>query len=93
MSNEESFRQAYWPEPIIFELGRRGRRSYLLPTVEDEIKREVKGISDVLPSELRRKEPPHLPELTEAEVVRHYTVLSQMNFGIDNVPYPLGSCT
>ena len=35
----------------------------------------------------------NLPELPEVEVVRHYTTLSKSNFGVDNGPYPLGSCT
>ena len=45
-----------------------------------------------LPSELVRKELP-LPNLNEVDVVRHYTNLSRMNFGIDVGFYPLGSCT
>ena len=40
-----------------------------------------------------RKEPPHLPEVSELQVVRHYTQLSQKNFSIDTQFYPLGSCT
>lgn len=42
---------------------------------------------------MRRKQPVAWPELSELEVVRHYTRLSQMNFGIDTSAYPLGSCT
>lgn len=42
---------------------------------------------------MRRKSPLDWPELSELEVVRHFTRLSQMNFGIDTSPYPLGSCT
>ncbi|MDD2534273.1 MAG: aminomethyl-transferring glycine dehydrogenase subunit GcvPB [Eubacteriales bacterium] len=40
-----------------------------------------------------RAEKPAIPDLAEPEVVRHYTVLSQKNFGVDTGPYPLGSCT
>src|SRR5207244_1228098 len=43
--------------------------------------------------ELRRAEPPRLPELAEPELLRHFTELSTRNFGIDTGFYPLGSCT
>jgi glycine dehydrogenase subunit 2 len=46
-----------------------------------------------VPEELRRAEPPRLPELAEPELVRHFTALSTRNFGIDTGFYPLGSCT
>ncbi|MEG3640097.1 aminomethyl-transferring glycine dehydrogenase subunit GcvPB [Magnetococcus sp. PR-3] len=46
-----------------------------------------------LPAELLRETPTNLPEVSELEVVRHYTNLSQKNFGIDTHFYPLGSCT
>ncbi len=46
-----------------------------------------------LPPELRRSEPPRLPEVPESELVRHFTRLSSRNFGIDTGFYPLGSCT
>jgi glycine dehydrogenase subunit 2 len=46
-----------------------------------------------LPANLCRKEPAQLPELGELDVVRHFTRLSQRNFGIDSHFYPLGSCT
>src|SRR5687768_6580891 len=46
-----------------------------------------------LPSQLRRKVPPRLPEVSELQAVRHFTRLSQLNFSIDTHFYPLGSCT
>jgi len=46
-----------------------------------------------LPSELCRREAALLPEVAEIDVVRHFTHLSQRNFGIDSHFYPLGSCT
>src|SRR5512133_3729294 len=46
-----------------------------------------------VPEELRRAEPPRLPELAEPEILRHFTELSTRNFGIDTGFYPLGSCT
>jgi len=44
-------------------------------------------------SDLLRQEPANLPELSELDVVRHFTELSRRNFGVDNNFYPLGSCT
>ncbi|MDR2866267.1 MAG: aminomethyl-transferring glycine dehydrogenase subunit GcvPB [Methanomassiliicoccaceae archaeon] len=49
------------------------------------------GSTDV-PDELKRKSL-SLPDIPESEAVRHYTRLASMNFGVDNGPYPLGSCT
>ncbi|MDP2865382.1 MAG: aminomethyl-transferring glycine dehydrogenase subunit GcvPB, partial [Elusimicrobiota bacterium] len=46
-----------------------------------------------VPANLRRKSPPRLPELSEFDVVRHYTRLSRLNFSVDTHFYPLGSCT
>lgn len=88
-----SFRQARWDEPVIFELGRPGRRGHLTPKLEDEIRRAVGDLEDLLPQKVLRENPPGLPELSEVEVVRHYTRLSQMNYGVDLGLYPLGSCT
>src|SRR4249919_1781425 len=45
-----------------------------------------------IPDNIKRKRLP-LPNLSEIDVVRHFTKLSRMNFGIDVGPYPLGSCT
>ena len=46
-----------------------------------------------IPSELLRQEPPRLPELSELDVMRHFTRLSRLNFSVDGNFYPLGSCT
>jgi glycine dehydrogenase subunit 2 len=50
-------------------------------------------LEDLVPASLLRQEPAALPEVSEIEVVRHYTHLSQRNFGVDTGFYPLGSCT
>ena len=50
-------------------------------------------LPDDLPERFLRRTPPRLPEVGEAQVVRHYTRLSQLNFSIDTQFYPLGSCT
>ena len=52
-----------------------------------------KKASDFLPKELLRDARPRLPELGELDVVRHFTRLSNRNFGVDGNFYPLGSCT
>ncbi|MEM2728403.1 MAG: aminomethyl-transferring glycine dehydrogenase subunit GcvPB, partial [Candidatus Bathyarchaeia archaeon] len=85
------FRQAKWPEPIIFEVGGKGRRGYSLPRLEEE--ELCEDIQSYIPEKLRRRKDPDLPELSEVEVVKHFIRLSQMNFGVDNGFYPLGSCT
>ena len=47
----------------------------------------------MIPPDMLRAEPAPLPEVSEIEVVRHFTHLSQRNFGVDTGFYPLGSCT
>ena len=71
---------------LIYEKSRSGRRASSIPRHDDLPQVE-------LPAELRRSEPPRLPEVHELELVRHFTELSTRNFGIDNGFYPLGSCT
>jgi len=87
------FKQTSWNEPVIMSLGRRGRKGCNLPSVEEEMQKHVGDVSLILPQKMQRKEPPHLPELSEIEVVRHFTRLSQMNYSVDLGFYPLGSCT
>ena len=70
---------------LIFELSREGRRGYSLP---------CNNFGDyAVPQELCRREEAALPECDELTVVRHYTNLSNNNFGVDTGFYPLGSCT
>lgn len=85
------YRQAKWREPFVFELGAPGRVGIALPEVEKEIMELVGGIK--IPGNARRSTPPNLPELSEVEVIRHFTNLTQMAYGVDNGPVPLGSCT
>ena len=70
---------------LIYEKSQAGRRASSIPKPD-------LPAADV-PAELRRAEPPRLPEVPEFELVRHFTELSTRNFGIDNGFYPLGSCT
>jgi glycine dehydrogenase subunit 2 len=70
---------------LIFEKSQPGRRGGELPRYDLP--------AAAVPDELRRTEPPRLPELAEPELLRHFTELSTRNFGIDTGFYPLGSCT
>lgn len=73
---------------LIFELSKTGRKGYTLP--QNTITQY--SLSD-LSQNLVRKEEPNLPEVDELSVIRHYTNMSNNNFGVDTGFYPLGSCT
>ncbi len=74
---------------LIFELSHEGRKAYALP----ELDVPEKSLESILPKEHLRKEALDFPELFEVDVIRHYTNLSNKNFGVDTGFYPLGSCT
>ena len=69
---------------LIFEKSKAGRRCLRFPS---------SGVSLEIPEEFQRKKAAPLPEMSELELVRHYTRLSQKNFSVDTHFYPLGSCT
>jgi glycine dehydrogenase subunit 2 len=71
-------------EPQLWEKSREGRCAVSLPKPDVEHSK----LDDHLVGEA-----PNLPQLSELDVVRHYTRLSQWNFGVDSGMYPLGSCT
>ena len=75
-------------DKLIFELSKSGRRGYSLPQSS-----HTEYSLEELPSFARRSEEPLLPEVSEFDVVRHFTNLSNKNFGLDTGFYPLGSCT
>jgi glycine dehydrogenase subunit 2 len=75
-------------EPLIFEESRCGRTSFSLPALDVP----AQPIESLIPRDLLRTEL-NLPELSELDVVRHFTRLSQLNYGVDSGFYPLGSCT
>ncbi len=76
-------------EPLIFERSVAGRQGYSLPACDvPEIAPET-----VLPPEYLRDEVTGFPEVSEVEVVRHFTRMSQWNYSIDTGLFPLGSCT
>ena len=73
---------------LIFELSKEGRQGYSLP------KNELSDYAlNQLPATMLRGTAPALPEVDELTVVRHYTNMSNNNFGVDTGFYPLGSCT
>ena len=76
-------------EPLIFEKGAEGRKGYSLPALDVEKVRPEK----IWPANFLSKELEGFPEMSEVEIVRHFTRLSQWNYGVDSGFYPLGSCT
>ena len=72
-------------DKLIFDLSKAGRLGYSLPARSWDAK-----LAD-LPAGLCRAQAPALPQVSELDVMRHYTNLSQMNFGVDSGFYPLGS--
>ncbi len=76
-------------QALIFELSTPGRIGYSLPEMDvPEL-----DISGLLPEGYLREEAPELPEVSELDIMRHYTALSKRNHGLDSGFYPLGSCT
>jgi glycine dehydrogenase subunit 2 len=87
------YKQTSWNEPAIFNLGKSGRRGHVLPEADKEVKHIVGDTGALVPESMRRQLKPSLPELSEVEVMRHFTRLSEMDYGVDSGFYPLGSCT
>ena len=75
--------------PLIFERSRAGRYAYSLP--QSDIKTD--SVESILDDKFIRKNKAEFPEVAELDLVRHYTELSNKNFGVDSGFYPLGSCT
>ncbi|WKZ16314.1 MAG: aminomethyl-transferring glycine dehydrogenase subunit GcvPB [Candidatus Jettenia caeni] len=76
-------------EPLIFDKTSPGRRCFVFPACDVP----VKPITELLARDMLRKKETKLPEVSEIDVVRHFTRLSQMNYCVDTNFYPLGSCT
>lgn len=88
------YHQARWDEPVIFELSTPGEKGILLPAVEKEIREEAGDAVSRIPGHMRRRQPPNLPEMSQARVLRHYLHLSQETLGADlNVDVGQGTCT
>lgn len=76
-------------QSLIFELSKPGRVGYSIPELDvPEI-----NVESIIPSDYLRSEEADLPEVSELQIVRHYTALSNRNHGVDSGFYPLGSCT
>ena len=71
-------------EPLLWEKGKPGRRGFSLPSADVEVSPLEEGLTS---------HGPDFPDLSEVDVVRHFTRLSTWNFGVDTGTYPLGSCT
>lgn len=76
-------------QPLIFELSRPGRAACNLPACDVP----EQAVEELIPVDYVRKTPAGLPELSEVDLIRHFTELSRRNYGVDNGFYPLGSCT
>lgn len=74
---------------LIFEISKEGRKAYSLPKCDVE---EV-NLESLIPKEFLSDKELDLPEVSEVDVIRHYTQLSNKNYGVDTGFYPLGSCT
>ncbi|MBM6617312.1 aminomethyl-transferring glycine dehydrogenase subunit GcvPB [Bacillus suaedaesalsae] len=76
-------------QALIFEVSKPGRVGYSLP----ELDVDTISIEELIPSDYIRTEEAELPEVSELDIMRHYTALSRRNHGVDSGFYPLGSCT
>ncbi|WP_428909092.1 aminomethyl-transferring glycine dehydrogenase subunit GcvPB [Niallia sp. Krafla_26] len=76
-------------QPLIFENSVPGRVGYSLP----EFDVPEMDLTELIPSGYIREQEPELPEVSELDIMRHYTALSKRNHGVDSGFYPLGSCT
>ncbi|MDP4085253.1 MAG: aminomethyl-transferring glycine dehydrogenase subunit GcvPB [Bacillota bacterium] len=76
-------------QPLIFEISKSGRIGYSLPDMDvPEL-----DVNSLIPAGYLREEEAELPEVSELDIMRHYTALSRRNHGLDSGFYPLGSCT
>jgi glycine dehydrogenase subunit 2 len=76
-------------QSLIFEISSENRRASTIPKVDVP----AQQVDKLIPAKYLRTQPVDLPEVSEVDLVRHYTALSSRNFGVDNGFYPLGSCT
>ncbi|CAM3450908.1 aminomethyl-transferring glycine dehydrogenase subunit GcvPB [Parendozoicomonas haliclonae] len=92
--NLRRFHQARWDEPVVMELSAEGERGILIPEAEQAVRDAAANVYDTLPSSMRRKNAPALPEIAQNRVLRHYLRLSQENLGADlQVDIGQGTCT
>ena len=84
-----------WNEPIIMEMSCPGQRGILVPLSEESLKEKINALGiPLLPSNMKRKIPPCLPEIAQPQVIRHYERLSQQTLGMEqNIDIGQGTCT
>lgn len=85
-----NFRQAKWSEPLVYEVSRDRKEGVL---IDSEFRDYTVKFFNKLPEGVARRELLPIPSLSEVEVIRHFMRLSQMSYGVDFGPVPLGSCT
>lgn len=92
--NRRQFHQARWNEPVIMEIGVPGARAIIPPQAGQEIRDAAGHVLSAIPEKMQRTAPPELPELSQAQVLRHYLRLSQGVLGADLiVDIGQGTCT
>ena len=91
-SKIRKYHAASWDEPLVMDLSQPGRRGAMAPEIEGEIASTVGDPTSLVPSALRRKDAPVLPEMSEFEVQRHYLHLSQQTLGMMGISL-FGTCT
>ena len=88
------YHASVWSEPLIHELGARGERGVILPSVEKEIQKAVGKADALIPKGMRRMTPPNLPEISQPQALRHWLRLSQMTLGMElEIDFGVGTCT
>jgi glycine dehydrogenase subunit 2 len=86
------YHAAVWDEPIVMELGGAGRRGFVPPAIEPEVRALAGAPRELVPAAIRRERPPALPELSEYEVQRHNLHLAQETLGMMGISL-FGTCT
>jgi glycine dehydrogenase subunit 2 len=76
-------------DKLIFELSHEGRKAYSLPKCDVD----TPCVDELIPREFLSDKPLNMPQVSEVDIVRHYTNLSSKNYCVDTGFYPLGSCT
>lgn len=90
----KNYHAQVWDESLLMDKSVKGQRGILVPHVEQEIKEAVGDAESLIPSGMERTKLPELPELSQPEVVRHFTRLSQMTMGNDvSNDIGVGTCT
>jgi glycine dehydrogenase subunit 2 len=85
------FNQGKWSKDLIFNQSTPGRVGFQLTELDSHEQKALAKAKNKISPSLMRKTNLNLPEVSELEVIRHFTRLSQMNYGIDTGMYPLGS--